>query len=225
MTDAKDLDLYGHLGIPREATDFAIRQAYRRKSKSTHPDAGGSPEEFAITRTALAVLTDPKRRAEYDRTGKISDAPIDNTHAAYAEIICGLFDQACAAGAKSRLEPHQFDVIDAMRELCKNNLDGLAQQKRDLERKLKTAESMGGRFKHKKRRKKDEAPAAEAPSDGDNLLDRLMRGRCEPFRQALRQNAEITEKFTAVKEILAEYDFKFDEPTASATHSFFVQMR
>lgn len=37
-------DLYEELGVPLDADEKAIRAAYRRRSKATHPDAGGSPE-------------------------------------------------------------------------------------------------------------------------------------------------------------------------------------
>jgi curved DNA-binding protein len=38
--------LYDILGVSKNANAEHIKQAYRRLSKSAHPDAGGSAEDF-----------------------------------------------------------------------------------------------------------------------------------------------------------------------------------
>jgi len=62
-------DLYGVLGVPRNATDAQIRRAYRLQAMSSHPDLhGGSAEHRMVElNVAACVLMDPLRRAEYDR--------------------------------------------------------------------------------------------------------------------------------------------------------------
>ncbi len=45
-----------------------LRAAFRRLSKKVHPDAGGSDVLFAQVKDAYDVLSDPVRRAEYDRS-------------------------------------------------------------------------------------------------------------------------------------------------------------
>lgn len=56
------IDLYGILGLGRDADEAAIRKAYRTRAKSAHPDAGGSPEEFRKVSTAHLVLSDTDKR-------------------------------------------------------------------------------------------------------------------------------------------------------------------
>ena len=47
------------LGIDRDADDDTVEQAYRRRVKETHPDRGGSSEEFrAVVAAYEAVQTD-----------------------------------------------------------------------------------------------------------------------------------------------------------------------
>lgn len=63
------IDPYEFLGIARDADDERIRAAYRQKAKSTHPDSGGSAEDFLMGQQASEMLLDPERRKFFDETG------------------------------------------------------------------------------------------------------------------------------------------------------------
>ncbi|WP_236789136.1 DnaJ domain-containing protein [Amycolatopsis sp. GM8] len=58
---------YELLGVDRTASRAEIKSAYRLKARASHPDAGGSPAEFHELRQAYETLSDPYRRADYDR--------------------------------------------------------------------------------------------------------------------------------------------------------------
>lgn len=58
---------YEILGIPEGASEEEIRQAYRRLVKAAHPDLSGDPAQFRLVTRAYEVLSDPARRAGYDR--------------------------------------------------------------------------------------------------------------------------------------------------------------
>jgi molecular chaperone DnaJ len=64
-------DLYAILGVPETADADAIKKAYRKLAKQNHPDATGGDkkktERFKEIGDAYAVLSDPKKRSEYDR--------------------------------------------------------------------------------------------------------------------------------------------------------------
>jgi molecular chaperone DnaJ len=62
-------DLYDLLGLSRDATPDDIKRAYRRKAREHHPDAGGDEEAFKQVTHAYQVLSDPDKRARYDRFG------------------------------------------------------------------------------------------------------------------------------------------------------------
>lgn len=65
------MDLYGVLGVPRDATAREIRRAYRRLARRHHPDRNSSPdgpERFVALAHAYEILHDPAERARYDRT-------------------------------------------------------------------------------------------------------------------------------------------------------------
>jgi hypothetical protein len=58
---------YEVLGVSEFATPSEIRGAYLALAKTVHPDAGGSDSAFQRVEEAAYVLSDPRRKAEYDR--------------------------------------------------------------------------------------------------------------------------------------------------------------
>ncbi|KAG9043915.1 hypothetical protein FS837_008975 [Tulasnella sp. UAMH 9824] len=64
---SKTKDYYKILGVSREATEIEIKKAYRKESLIHHPDKGGDEEKFKLVVEAHSVLSDPQRRARYDR--------------------------------------------------------------------------------------------------------------------------------------------------------------
>jgi len=70
-------DYYQVLGIKRDAKPEEIKKAYRRLARKYHPDVNpgdkASEERFKQMSEAFDVLSDPKKRAVYDRFGQYSD--------------------------------------------------------------------------------------------------------------------------------------------------------
>jgi len=62
-------DLYEVLGLRPDAATEEIKRAYRRAAREHHPDTGGDAERFKEVTRAFEVLSDPERRARYDRFG------------------------------------------------------------------------------------------------------------------------------------------------------------
>jgi molecular chaperone DnaJ len=62
-------DYYEVLGVPRDADAAAIKDAFRKLAMQYHPDrnkAPGAEERFKQIAEAYAVLSDAKKRADYD---------------------------------------------------------------------------------------------------------------------------------------------------------------
>jgi len=65
-------DYYEILGVGRNASEAEIKRAYRRLARQYHPDVNKSPEaeeRFKEINEAYEVLSDPEKRATYDRFG------------------------------------------------------------------------------------------------------------------------------------------------------------
>lgn len=67
-------DYYEILGVPRSADAAALKSAYRKLAMKHHPDQNPgckvSEEAFKEINEAYAVLSDPEKRAAYDRYGR-----------------------------------------------------------------------------------------------------------------------------------------------------------
>jgi restriction system protein len=64
---------YDLFGLPSTATPAEIKAAYRRLIPRVHPDSGGTDALFHQVQEAYETLSDPAKRATYDRCMK--DAP------------------------------------------------------------------------------------------------------------------------------------------------------
>lgn len=66
-------DYYERLGLARDASETEVKKAFRRLARELHPDVNAhdpeAEEKFKAAAEAYEVLSDPERRATYDRYG------------------------------------------------------------------------------------------------------------------------------------------------------------
>lgn len=61
---------YDILGVDKKATKDDVKKAFRKLAQKHHPDKGGDEAKFKEITEAYSVLSDEKRRREYDNYGQ-----------------------------------------------------------------------------------------------------------------------------------------------------------
>src|SRR3982074_896570 len=73
MSATTPRDPYEVLGVSRDAGEQDVKKAFRRLARELHPDVNAhdpqAEEKFKEAAEAYEILSDPERRATYDRYG------------------------------------------------------------------------------------------------------------------------------------------------------------
>lgn len=71
MTSIADPDYWSLLGLDPDCDSDQLKRAFRREARRWHPDLNGNDpvaeERFKLVNEAYAVLSDPRRRADWER--------------------------------------------------------------------------------------------------------------------------------------------------------------
>lgn len=118
MTVHQTNDLYADLGVSPTATAAEIKAAARRGQKKHHPDAGGNQDDFVRVQNALKVLSDPDKRAHYDRTGDTKSGSPEEAERAEAMGVMAQFANKVMEGA----DPRYADLPKGILELVAENI-------------------------------------------------------------------------------------------------------
>jgi len=130
MSQTVPRDPYEVLGVPRDADDAQIKKAFRRLARTLHPDVNDDPdaqERFREVAEANEILSDPERRATYDRYGhdglrQRGMGPSFEGFGSLSDLFGAVFGQAFGGGG-GRVGPRpggdiaveaQIDLADAL---------------------------------------------------------------------------------------------------------------
>jgi DnaJ-class molecular chaperone len=106
--------MYEALGLTKDATDADIKKAYRKLAMKNHPDKGGDPEAFKVVQNAYDVLSDPHKRANYDRFGD----PEGPQHSAqgFDDIMSQMFGGMRGPSGPLKRQNHQHTLAIGLAE-------------------------------------------------------------------------------------------------------------
>ncbi len=137
---------YRVLGITKGTSKGRIERAFREKSMEHHPDRNPGDEQavqrFAEVTLAYEVLTDPERRAKFDRTGEIDPTVPDNSH---QELTLGLqqsFSRTVVALVSTNQNPNCVDVVKLMKSDLRSQIAQIRQAMQQVEIIKKRFEAM-----------------------------------------------------------------------------------
>jgi molecular chaperone DnaJ len=103
-------DYYERLGVPRAANEADLKKAFRQLAMKYHPDRNpgdkAAEERFKAINEAYAVLSDPDKRAQYDRFGRVDLPPggvdLGGFGDLFEDLFEGFFSGGGRPGARSR---------------------------------------------------------------------------------------------------------------------------
>jgi molecular chaperone DnaJ len=106
-------DYYEILGVARDASQDEIKRAFRKLARETHPDNNpGSAEaehRFREVAEAYEVLSEPTRRASYDRGGAFDPSDLFSSFGGIDEVLSRFFGGFAFGGTQQG--PAQGDDI------------------------------------------------------------------------------------------------------------------
>jgi molecular chaperone DnaJ len=106
-------DYYEVLGVARDASDGAIKTAYRKLAFELHPDRNPGDEtasaRFTEVTEAFEVLRDPDKRARYDRYGHAgvngAEMPDLDPRTVFSDLFGGIFGDLFGGGRRGGPQP------------------------------------------------------------------------------------------------------------------------
>ena len=188
------IDPYEMLGLSREAGEPAISEAWRKKAKTAHPDAGGDVEHFSRLQTAYDLLKDPVRRRIFDDTGydpELAD-PRDLQGVMMLEKLVNdvILDER---------EPGSFDPVAAMRRKLSDDIVKNRMHILELER-------------HRNRVRQHIDRLGRRPDT--DVLGSMLRARTATMGEAIRKTESQIEMIEHAYQMLEGYQYELEAITA-----------
>lgn len=176
----KDMDFYEMLGVSRNATAQEIKEAWKKISKTLHPDVGGNEEEFKTVKNAYETLIDPKKRDNYDLYGA------DNQQ--YELII-----KACVDIFNHIIEQDPNNIEKALDKYFENSYGEIGNTIRSSKREIEKYEKQFKRIK-------------KAPKN--NFLGNAIKDKIKGVESKISQVTTHREVFKSAQRLLHEYIFE-----------------
>ena len=109
MTTTVDPNYWSLLGVSPECDSNELKSAFRREARKWHPDLNkndvNAEERFKLINEAYAILSDPKKRREWEKQNNKNKDIFENRFPSYEEYL------EVVLGIRTNLE-NEFDEFD-----------------------------------------------------------------------------------------------------------------
>lgn len=218
----------------------SIKQAYRSLAKKWHPDLNAnSPESHEMMgqlSAAYEVLGDPERRVAYDRDGTGEEG----LAAAHIEIVgmemfMNIIDNllytapemsqaSIMAAMMQGKEPPQpvmkewteESLLEAALELIDKAETEAVGKIQGAEKELATLEKTISKVKWQPQQETEDTPG-HRQAKSFNPLGGLLNKHKQRLEHLIETGYKIMEELAACRDMLAHYDFEYEEPTPTAS--------
>lgn len=196
---AEPFDPYDALDVDRDASDEAIKAAYRNAARRTHPDvAGGSRDAWDQVERAYGLLTDRKRRAHFDNTGFDTGRAADDNLAAAVNVLENAFREIANKALTEEADVDTLDVMKTLAEHMKATIARMLLQKAQAEKVLGVVKKMRARLRFK--------------GKGPNMLGMVLEDRQHVVGRAIADAERSIVVHGEALKLLAFYDYSFVKP-------------
>lgn len=192
---------YDELGIDKDSTIEQIKKAFRKKSKKTHPDAGGTNEEFDDTKKAYLILSNAKKRKQFDETGTVGeDEPKQHIHNEIAAVFFGVIKH----------NEHNIEYVDIINKV----LDVFSKA-------IKTAINTNVDLRDKIEKNKKLIPRIlKKDNNDDNIFVGFINAEINSLRDSIQNNDDIIERLNIATSIVEVYKCEYKEVEPNPISSF-----
>jgi DnaJ-class molecular chaperone len=130
-----DFNPYTVLGVDKDTSIDDIKKTFKQKSKTAHPDHGGSPEEFDALKKAYEILTDASKRRMWDEYRLADNLNIENEAKMVASQIAvqtlDTYPDSC------NFDKEMAEVFKKCLQDISNQIRDSTQRKERLEKRFK----------------------------------------------------------------------------------------
>jgi DnaJ-class molecular chaperone len=180
-------DPYKVLEVKADASADEIKKAFKQKSKTAHPDCGGTPEDFDVIKKAYEILTDPAKRKMWDDYRMADNIDIENeAKMAASQIAVQVLDTY----------PDNCNLDKEIAEVFDKCLRDIAEQIREITQKKERLEN---RYQAVQNKPEDDFISID--------IERAVNARDLQIRQQ-KLNMEIHKR---AFELLKGYKFDIDK--------------
>jgi curved DNA-binding protein len=127
MTTTVDPNYWSLLGVSPECDSNELKSAFRKEARKWHPDLNkndvNAEERFKLINEAYAILSDPKKRREWEKKNNKNKDIFDNrfpTYEEYLEVVLGIT-------TKLNNDENEYDIEEQYSELADDEYEDIDQ--------------------------------------------------------------------------------------------------